>query len=298
MALGLILKEARERKGLTPQQVAEATRMMVQVVEDLEREDFRRIAAPLYGRGFIKLYAECVGVDPEPLVCEFVEIYTGNRPPQIVRRAVTPAASAPQSKPNAFQPRAAPVVMPLAHSQAESVPDHPVDASTAEPACEDLDPEVMPLDERAEPAPPDLFTGAGGRKPPVVRAKEQRPVSVEAHATPPRVRPFSGDNLAEAEREEPPKQAISAPVKNGSAPGWTKPRVVVQEVAKIWSGMSRLPPEWLTMRRMAMVAGVAAGAIIVLLGIRFLIRLADASASRTVPVLSERVHPPPPPYVD
>jgi CheY-like chemotaxis protein len=38
--------------------IAEATRMMVQVVEELEREDFRRIAAPIYGRGFIKLYAK------------------------------------------------------------------------------------------------------------------------------------------------------------------------------------------------------------------------------------------------
>ncbi len=108
MALGSILKEARERKGLTTQQVAETTRMMVQIVEDLEREDFRKIAAPLYGRGFIKLYAECVGVDQEPLVAEFIEIFTGKRPPQILRRAI-PVAPAPAptlaiSRPHPFRP--------------------------------------------------------------------------------------------------------------------------------------------------------------------------------------------------
>jgi len=49
MALGQILREAREHKGLTTRQVAESTRMLVQIVEELEREDFRRIAAPFMG---------------------------------------------------------------------------------------------------------------------------------------------------------------------------------------------------------------------------------------------------------
>ena len=80
MLLGETFRLAREEKGQTISQVAEATRMMVQIVEDLEREDFRRIAAPIYGRGFIKLYAEHLGLDPEPLIRDFMEIYTGLRP--------------------------------------------------------------------------------------------------------------------------------------------------------------------------------------------------------------------------
>ena len=72
MALGEILKNARIQKGFSPSDVAEHTHMMVQVVEDLEREDFRRIAAPIYGRGFVKLYAELLELDPEPLVRDFM----------------------------------------------------------------------------------------------------------------------------------------------------------------------------------------------------------------------------------
>ena len=87
MALGASLRQAREAKGQTLSQVAEATRIMVQVVEDLEREDFRRIAAPIYGRGFLKLYAEHLEIDPEPLIREFMEIYTGARPAMVARRA-------------------------------------------------------------------------------------------------------------------------------------------------------------------------------------------------------------------
>ena len=65
--VGAILREAREKKGLSTSEVALATRMKVQIVEEIEHDDFSRIAAPIYAKGFIKLYAECVGVDPMPL---------------------------------------------------------------------------------------------------------------------------------------------------------------------------------------------------------------------------------------
>jgi len=80
---GKTLREAREARGYSTSQVAEMTRVLPQIIESLEREDFSRIVAPIYGRGFVKLYCECVGIDPEPLVREFMEIYTGNRPPVI-----------------------------------------------------------------------------------------------------------------------------------------------------------------------------------------------------------------------
>lgn len=82
MALGAILREERERRGLTEHQVADATRMMVQMVRELEDEDLHRIAAPIYGRGFIKLYAGFLGIDPVPLIKDFEELYAqrGQRP--------------------------------------------------------------------------------------------------------------------------------------------------------------------------------------------------------------------------
>ncbi len=129
MALGEILRNARVQKGLTPSDVAENTRMLVQVVESLEREDFRRIAAPIYGRGFIKLYAEMLELDPEPLIRDFMELYDGSRMPAVrtkkvetnleqgaaiapvpVTRTVSgPAPLSPQRQP--VQPR--PAVRPL-----------------------------------------------------------------------------------------------------------------------------------------------------------------------------------------
>ena len=69
--LGQILKEAREKKNVTASQAAAATRMKIQTVEALERDDFSRMAAPMYAKGFIKLYAEYLGLDAAPLIREY-----------------------------------------------------------------------------------------------------------------------------------------------------------------------------------------------------------------------------------
>lgn len=86
---GKTLRLAREAKGYTISQLAEATRMIHQTIEDLENENFTRIAAPIYGRGFVKLYCEAVGLDPKPMVAEFMEIFSGNRELGIKERTVS-----------------------------------------------------------------------------------------------------------------------------------------------------------------------------------------------------------------
>jgi len=90
MALGETLRNARVQKGLSPSDVAESTHMMVQVVEELEREDFRRIAAPIYGRGFVRLYAELLELDPEPLIRDFMDLYSGSHAPAVRTKRVEP----------------------------------------------------------------------------------------------------------------------------------------------------------------------------------------------------------------
>ena len=81
---GETLRKAREAKGLTTSQVAEKTRILVQIIDAMEKEDFSRIKAAIYGRGFVKLICECLEIDPKPLVAEFMDIYEGRRPPVTV----------------------------------------------------------------------------------------------------------------------------------------------------------------------------------------------------------------------
>lgn len=96
---GKSLRAAREAKGFTIGQIAEKTHMAPSTITDLEAEDFTRIAAPIYGRGFVKLYCETVGLESKPFVDEFMAIYSGNRDIGIKERPiattsepVTPAA--------------------------------------------------------------------------------------------------------------------------------------------------------------------------------------------------------------
>ncbi len=79
MALGSQLKDARIRQHLTMSEVAKATRMKIQMIDDLEHENFSKIAAPIYGKGFIRLYAELVGLDPNPLINEYLSSFSEYR---------------------------------------------------------------------------------------------------------------------------------------------------------------------------------------------------------------------------
>ena len=135
---GKTLRTAREAKGLTPGQIAERTHMMIQVVEGLENENFSKIVAPIYGRGFVKLYCEVVGLEPKPLVDAFMEIYSGSG------ASAAKSAPAPAVPP---APKPAPVV--------ETTPEPPKPVAPEPPArvqsIIDFDAPAKPV-EPAKPA--------------------------------------------------------------------------------------------------------------------------------------------------
>lgn len=95
---GSTLRRAREAKGYTKEQIAEMTHIMVQYIDDLENENFSRIVAPIYGRGFVKLYCEAIGLDPKEMVAEFMELYTGKRPVSIRLKNENGVPIAPREK--------------------------------------------------------------------------------------------------------------------------------------------------------------------------------------------------------
>ena len=71
MSIGKTFREAREARGMSREEAAAATRMKVDHIQALENEDFSRFAAPVYAQGFIKLYANFLGLDPMPLLEEY-----------------------------------------------------------------------------------------------------------------------------------------------------------------------------------------------------------------------------------
>lgn len=61
--LGDVLKNAREDKGLSLDEVALETKIQKRYLEDLEKEDFEDMPGKVYERGFLRTYAETLGLD-------------------------------------------------------------------------------------------------------------------------------------------------------------------------------------------------------------------------------------------
>src|SRR5919198_4744253 len=69
---GRKLREARERRGISLRQIANATKISVSVLEALERNDISRLPGGIFGRAFVRSYAIEVGLDPERTIQEFI----------------------------------------------------------------------------------------------------------------------------------------------------------------------------------------------------------------------------------
>lgn len=79
-SLGTQLRNAREAKGVSLHDLAEITRIKTQQIQGLERDDFSTIPAPMYGKGFIRLIAPELGLDPAPLIRQY-EAQLSTQPP-------------------------------------------------------------------------------------------------------------------------------------------------------------------------------------------------------------------------
>ena len=123
---GKTLRSAREAKGYTVSQIAEMTHLKSSAIDGLENEDFSMIAAPIYGRGFVKLYCEAVGLDPKPLVDEFMSIINGEHEIQIRERPVAaPEEPAPAPAVPVPPPPPEPAVEPDLFTQGEPAAAEP-----------------------------------------------------------------------------------------------------------------------------------------------------------------------------
>jgi cytoskeleton protein RodZ len=66
------LREARERRGLSLRQIANATKISMLTLEALERNDIARLPGGIFSRGVVRSYAIEVGLDPESTIEEFM----------------------------------------------------------------------------------------------------------------------------------------------------------------------------------------------------------------------------------
>ncbi|GEM_PF-1098899 len=102
---GKRLREAREALGKTTSELAVKTRIKVQQLEGLEADEYDSIPAPMYVRGFLKLYAQELGLDPAPILEAYKQSGQDSTPERrITRQPPDPLQTEPIPEPRAEKP--------------------------------------------------------------------------------------------------------------------------------------------------------------------------------------------------
>lgn len=171
--IGQRLKAEREEQRLTLEKVFEATRIRVQYLQALEEDDLSIMPSPVQARGYLRNYAEYLGLDVEQMLLEMREI-NGQAPSEEV---IGPADASP----------------PEATQEAEIQPAFeaakPIEVVADQPVTEELIVPIKPAAARrkktaseATPATAEPQTRRRDRKkaePEVVPIAEAEPVIVE-----------------------------------------------------------------------------------------------------------------------
>jgi transcriptional regulator with XRE-family HTH domain len=66
--LGRLLRETREKLGLTHEEVERSTRIRARYLEALERGDLSSLPSQVQARGFLRNYADFLGLDPDAVL--------------------------------------------------------------------------------------------------------------------------------------------------------------------------------------------------------------------------------------
>ena len=90
------LRRTRERNRVALSEIAGATRINIELLEALERNDLSEWPFGLYARSYIRAYASVVGLDPASTVDEFCRLFPqGDRRAQPTMREIAAIVASP-----------------------------------------------------------------------------------------------------------------------------------------------------------------------------------------------------------
>jgi cytoskeletal protein RodZ len=88
------LRKLREHRRVTLELVAKRTKVSMALLRSLESGGCEGWPGGIYSRGYVRAYAEAIGVDPEHVVAAFVECY-----PAFAPAPVAPPATEVEAQP-------------------------------------------------------------------------------------------------------------------------------------------------------------------------------------------------------
>lgn len=89
---GASFKKARESKGISLAQIATETRISTRFLTAIENEEFHLLPGGIFNRGFIRTYAERVGLDPEQALAGYERLSEFREPTAEPLRAMSAQA--------------------------------------------------------------------------------------------------------------------------------------------------------------------------------------------------------------
>jgi transcriptional regulator with XRE-family HTH domain len=97
---GAKLRYERERRQIDLKSIAETTKIGLHLLEGLENDNVARWPSGIFRKSFIRSYAEAIGLDPEPVVREFIERYPDPELPGAEIEALQSRAQVPAVQPS------------------------------------------------------------------------------------------------------------------------------------------------------------------------------------------------------
>jgi len=72
---GPVIKVLREQRGLAIKNIADTTKVGSRYLEHIEEENYAKLPARPYLRGFLSLYARALGYEPERMISDYLKRY-------------------------------------------------------------------------------------------------------------------------------------------------------------------------------------------------------------------------------
>jgi cytoskeleton protein RodZ len=96
---GATFKKARESRGISLDQIAHETRISTRFLAAIENEEFQVLPGGVFNRGFVRSFAEAVGLDPDQAVADYERLSSVPQPNDVLTAAT---AGPPKSERNLY----------------------------------------------------------------------------------------------------------------------------------------------------------------------------------------------------
>jgi len=141
------LRQAREEKGLSYRQLAEATKLSVRVIEQLENDRIAELPEGIYRRSIVRAVAREIGLNPDQLLADFTALHPDDLATPNAAAVVAPKPTSSFQKALAFVSATLPMAAGFLYFAMPEprAPMMVLPPSTLEQRVEPLRAEILPV---------------------------------------------------------------------------------------------------------------------------------------------------------